>query len=175
METTLPLTTIRRTLPLATPQRLTPTGKSGRTDEAPRDPRRGASPRYAPTSRRPPDDLRAPQLDFSPWLFASSAVPLTCPRWRLATVTDGQQRSAVRTAELRRRWLVGGPTELPKLAFLQGEDRPCRARPANPVPSAVACNLCPVARFSPPPPRRQARRYRIGIAPTLWASRLATM
>jgi hypothetical protein len=30
METTLPLTTIRRTLPLATPQRLTPTGKSGR-------------------------------------------------------------------------------------------------------------------------------------------------
>jgi hypothetical protein len=40
----LPLTTIRRTLPLATPQRLTPTGKSGRTDEAPRAPRRGASP-----------------------------------------------------------------------------------------------------------------------------------
>src|SRR5829696_4462972 len=60
---------IRRTLPLATPRCLTPTGKSGRTDEAPRDPRRGASPRYAPTSR-PPDDLRAPQLDFSPWLFA---------------------------------------------------------------------------------------------------------
>jgi broad specificity phosphatase PhoE len=27
------------------------------------------------------------------------------------------------------------PTLLPKLAFLQGEDRPCRARPANPVPS----------------------------------------
>jgi hypothetical protein len=26
-----------------------------------------------------------------------------------------------------------------------------------------------------PPPRRQARRYRMGIAPTLWASRLATM
>jgi hypothetical protein len=44
METTLPLTTIRRTLPLATPQRLTPTGKSGQTDEAPRAPRRGASP-----------------------------------------------------------------------------------------------------------------------------------
>src|SRR5215213_1010174 len=44
METTLPLTTIRRTLPLATPQRLTPTGKSGRTDEAPRRGARGASP-----------------------------------------------------------------------------------------------------------------------------------
>ena len=61
MEVILPLTSIRRTLPLATPRCLTPTGKSGRTDEAPRDPRRGASPRYAPTSR-PPDDLRAPQL-----------------------------------------------------------------------------------------------------------------
>ena len=24
-----------------------------------------------------PDDLRAPQLDFSPWLFALIAVPLT--------------------------------------------------------------------------------------------------
>src|SRR5215217_9721383 len=47
-----------------------PRARVAGTDEAPRDPRRGASPRYAPTSRRPPDDLRAPQLDFCPWLFA---------------------------------------------------------------------------------------------------------
>jgi hypothetical protein len=33
--------------------------------------------------------------------------------------------------------------------------------------------LLPASR--PAPPRRQARRYRMGIAPTLWASRLATM
>src|SRR5215217_7141145 len=94
METTLPLTTIRQTLPLATPQRLTPTGKSGRTDEAPRDPRRGASPRYAPTSRRPPDDLRAPQLDFSPWLFALiGRAPDVAPGsglQRSPTVNSGQ-------------------------------------------------------------------------------------
>jgi hypothetical protein len=28
----------------------------------------------------PPDDLRAPQLDFSPWLFALIGRALTCPR-----------------------------------------------------------------------------------------------
>jgi hypothetical protein len=43
-----------------------------------------------------------------------------------------------------------------------------------PVASAMAGNVCPVASL-PCAAQRQARRYRIGIAPTLWASRLATM
>jgi hypothetical protein len=54
----------------ATPQRLTPTGKSGRTDEAPPRPPAGGFATLCADVSPPPDDLRAPQLDFSPWLFA---------------------------------------------------------------------------------------------------------
>ena len=60
--------------------RLTPTGKSGRTDEAPRDPRRGASPRYAQTSRRPLMISGHHSLISVHGYSPSSAVPLTCPQ-----------------------------------------------------------------------------------------------
>jgi len=40
------------------------------------------------------------------------------------------------------------------------------------VPWQATFALLPASRAAPP--RRQARRYRISIAPTLWASRLAT-
>jgi hypothetical protein len=49
-------------------------------------------------------------------------------------VAHGQPRSLAEVAGLGHRWMASSPTVLPKLAVLQGEDRPCRARPADPVP-----------------------------------------
>jgi hypothetical protein len=71
-------------------------------------------------------------------LRATSSSLAVAPDVPQASVSSGRQQSIADSRRspcpLRQGRTTGGPRVLPKLAVLQAKDRPCRARPANPVP-----------------------------------------